>query len=515
MNNLARVGKSREAWKQKAKVRATSNRYLNRRVQTISAREAKLRTRVEDLTVKVCDREARLQAAEAQVQTLEAHIQTLEAERQAPPPAPIALADAAAIQTLSVLLVIQAVVSFRAVPRILALTRPGSWIPHFTSAINWTLRFGLATLQSVEPSAAPWVAVIDTSIDVGLSKLLVALRVPLDALQRRKSAITLADCEVIGIKIQATWNGESVAEALKTIFAKAGNPAAIVKDSGTDLARGVNVWREEAELGSVKVIEDIGHIAANALKREFANTKSFKDFLAYVKAAAGKLWQSDVAFLAPPRPRTKGRFQSITRLARWARRLQPLLGGQGRVDESTIAGRLRRLAGGLAPHRAFLERFTLACDVVERCSEILKNRGMHQANYRQVIAELERLPEASHVRQRLTRWARRHLNIQARLGIGQMPLLVSSDVIESLFGKLKIVLARNPKAEFNEIVLTVPCLCGTPTEESVARALRTVSHRDLERWVDKNVPDTQHQARVAFNRGELTAEAVPKTAHGT
>jgi len=427
-------------------------------------------------------------------------------------PPPVTLADAAQVQTLSVLLVIQAVVSFRSVPRILALTRPGAWIPHFTSVINWTLRFGLAMLEAVAPSAAPWVAVVDASIDVNFSKLLVVLRVPLDALARRGSAVTLADCEVIGIKIRSTWNGESVSETLREIFAKAGSPVAVLKDAGSDLAKGVRLWQDEAHLGSVKVIEDVGHVAANALKREFAGTKAFKRFLEYVYAAAGKLWQSDVAFLAPRRPRTKGRFQSITRLARWARRLQPLLGSAGRVAENTLAGRLRHLAGGLTPHRAFLDRFTLTCEVVECCLEILKSKGMNQASYRQVTSELERLPEASHVRQRLTRWARRQLNIQARLGVGQMPLLVSSDIIESLFGKLKVVLARNPKAEFNRIVLTVPCLCGTATEAAVAEALKNVTHRDLERWTKENVPETQQQARLAFNRGELTSESVPKTA---
>ncbi len=47
-------------------------------------------------------------------------------------------------------------------------------------------------------------------------------------------------------------------------------------------------------------------------------------------------------------------------------------------------------------------------DVAERCREILKNSGINQANYRLVAAELERLPETSHLRQRLSRVPRRH-----------------------------------------------------------------------------------------------------------
>jgi hypothetical protein len=266
-------------------------------------------------------------------------------------------------------------------------------------------------------------------------------------------------------------------------------------------------------MGEVSAIEDIGHVAANALKHAFERSTPFVKFLTYIRAARSKLWQSDIAFLTPPRLRTKGRFQNITRLAKWARQLKPLFGRQGRAPVGTIADRLRRLAGGLAQHDSFLRRFTLACEVVENCLQVLKNDGMNQSSYRRAIAELARLPRTSHVRRRLERWCRRQLSIQARLGVGQMPLLVSSDIIESLFGKFKVVLARNPRSEFNRTVLALPAMCGTLTNEDVERGLRSISHTDLLNWGREHIPQTQHQTRVAFNRGELTAYGGPKTAH--
>jgi hypothetical protein len=96
--------------------------------------------------------------------------------------------------------------------------------------------------------------------------------------------------------------------------------------------------------------------------------------------------------------------------------------------------------------------------------------------------------------------------------MGQTPLPVSSDIIESLFGKLKIILARNPKAEFNRLALVVPCLCGVGTEATVAAALRDVDHRDFQRWVRENVPATSHQARLRVGRSDLRPDWVPKTA---
>lgn len=491
MKALARVGKSRDAWKRKAIVRGNKCRYLKRQLDASRAR-------------------ARL--LQEQLRALEAERASTPATARAVSDTPVILADAAEVRTLCVLLVIQAVVSFRSVPRILMLARPDSWVPHFTSAINWTLRVGLAALQAVAPSTAPWIAVVDTSIDIGLSKLLVVLRIPLDALALRGSAIALGDCEVVGLKIRSTWTGETIAETLGEVFTKAGTPRAILKDAGRDLAKGTRLWRESSDRPEVLDIDDVGHAAARALEEEFAETKELQSFLEYVKAAAKKLWQSDVAFLSPPRPRSKGRFQSISRLARWAKRLRPLLGGPGAVDETTLAGRLRRLAGGLTPHRAFLDRFVTACDVVERCLEITKNRGLNAASYGEVCVELARLPKTNRVRQRLEQWARDQLRVQSQLGLEQTPLVVSSDIIESLFGKLKVILARNPKAEFNRLSLVVPCLCGARSAADVTAALHTVSHRDLERWELTHVPPTQRRARTSFNRGELRPDWVPKSA---
>ncbi len=89
------------------------------------------------------------------------------------------------MRVLCVLLTLNAVVSYRSVPRILELFKSKtnyavSWVPHFTSVINWTLRLGLGLLTQVQAITKPWVAIIDHSIDIGTKKALVVLRVEVD-----------------------------------------------------------------------------------------------------------------------------------------------------------------------------------------------------------------------------------------------------------------------------------------------------------------------------------------------
>lgn len=119
------------------------------------------------------------------------------------------------IRIFCILLVLKAVVSYRSVPRILNLFNNKTplslnWIPHFTSVINWTLRLGLGMLKQIQSTSKPWVAIIDNEIDIGIKKALVVLRVNIDVLSQRKKAITLEDCECIGVKVSQTVNGQTI-----------------------------------------------------------------------------------------------------------------------------------------------------------------------------------------------------------------------------------------------------------------------------------------------------------------
>lgn len=89
---------------------------------------------------------------------------------------------------------------------------------------------------------------------------------------------------------------------------------------------------------------------------------------------------------------------------------------------------------------------------------ILKNEGLNQENYDVCIQHIIKLPERSKVRIRLVTWLDQHLVIQKKFP--SLPLLVSSDIIESLFGNFKHIIERSPQADMNRTTLLIPALCG-------------------------------------------------------
>jgi hypothetical protein len=133
--------------------------------------------------------------------------------------------------------------------------------------------------------------------------------------------------------------------------------------------------------------------------------------------------------------------------------------------------------------------------------EILKNKGLNQQTFRQCRQLAEQLPEYSKVRKRLLVWLQRHLHIQCRLGISQMPLLVSSDISESLFGKFKHIIERSPQTDMNRTTLVIPALCGKIDGQVIAQALAHTAHSDAQRWEQENIPYTLRKQRRGFFNG--------------
>ena len=412
----------------------------------------------------------------------------------------IDITQAQQIRVLSVLLVLEAVVSYRSVPRILELFNLKTplelpWIPHFTSVINWSLRVGLGLLRQVCPTCEPWIAIIDYSIDIGTKKALVVLRVKTPTLLQRGGAIQLQDCECIGVKVCETVNHETVCKDLEEIFAISGAPSAIVKDCDYTLAKGVRHWSAKQEK-PVPVIDDIGHSMANALKVQFEKTPAYKAFTALVSHGAKCLRQTEFAFLTPPKLRTKGRFQSISKLGKWGEKMLDVFAVKGCAKKGSALDKLRTVFPDFLQMKGFIESFALTTTIVAEVMEILKNKGLNKVTYRQCYELSKTLPRNSKVKNRLQDWLKKHLKIQAELT--ELPLLVSSDIIESLFGNYKHIIERSPQADMNRSVLLIPALCGGRKGAIIDRALNEASQVDLERWENENIPYTIRKKRQKF-----------------
>lgn len=365
---------------------------------------------------------------------------------------------------------------------------------------------GLGLLKQVKPCAKAWLAILDHSIDIGTKKALVVLRVSMDVLSRKGSAVQLQDCECIGLRVSETVNGDSIALELSDIFTQAGTPAAIIKDCDRTLNKGVSLWQNNHNT-NIPVIDDISHVIAAALKKQFEGTESYKQFTSFIGKSAKNLRQTAFAFLAPPKLRTKGRFLSIGRLGRWGAKILEVLGCGKELQSDGILNKLRSALPGFDAIKPFICCFANTAEVVSQVMETLKNQGLNQTTHAECCRLAKKLPDDSQVKQTLLTWLEQHIRIKERTT--DFSLLISSDIIESLFGRFKHMLERNPQADMNRSALLIPVLCGSLDETTIGRALNSAKHDELEKWEQENIPYTMRRKRRAF-----FSEEKPKTGEG-
>ncbi|MDQ3233781.1 MAG: hypothetical protein M3Q07_18345, partial [Pseudobdellovibrionaceae bacterium] len=133
---------------------------------------------------------------------------------------------------------------------------------------------------------------MDMTLDIAYRKALVVLRLPLKIFLQRRGAVTLEDVSCAGVQVRQSWKSEDVAQALQEILGNEPMLKAIIKDGGTDLVKGVRLWKESGKRKDVFTISDLGHEVANALKADFKERASFKLITRKLKDNATKIFQS-------------------------------------------------------------------------------------------------------------------------------------------------------------------------------------------------------------------------------
>lgn len=386
-------------------------------------------------------------------------------------------------------------ISFRASIKILgALHVLGlgviSWVPHFTTGIEWALRVGLYCLQRAQCRRAEnWCCIADFTMQIGIKKALIVLRVPVSALKTGK-ALTLTQVEVIGISIRETWNGAQVKTFLRSLFQRCGWPSQVVSDCGPELKKGIVDTLLKAPNAAFWV-SDITHAVANALKHYYADLCLFKQFQKLCTDIRQRLQQTRLAFLLPPKARSKGRFLHISRQAEWGLRTIAYLEDKER-QQAPDAPELARSLRGLKPFKAFLTNLVRHTRGLNQVMKVVKTQGLTTDSIQACQETLGALPAGSPIRQEVSQYLQQYV---PRVESSDGPLLGASDVLESLIGKAKQRLDPNGRSEMNKSILLIPCLCGEITQELVAEALSTVQVQDVATWVSKTVGETMLSVR--------------------
>jgi hypothetical protein len=192
-------------------------------------------------------------------------------------------------------------------------------MPASTTVLNWVYRLGLAVLQHPLPRHDDWIFIIDQTIALGELKCLVVLGIPASRLAETGYCPRHRDMTVLAVEITASSTGVWVEAVLQQVVARTGEPVQIVSDGGSDLRKGIALYRQQAP--TCVATYDISHAIATALKAHWREDSTWQAFLKQASATLSRFQQTDLAFLLPPCLRTKARYMAIEAHIEWVLRV--------------------------------------------------------------------------------------------------------------------------------------------------------------------------------------------------
>jgi hypothetical protein len=368
--------------------------------------------------------------------------------------------------------------------------------PSWFAGRLWLLRLGLYKLTRPKKKADDWIWIVDHTIQIGPEKCLVILGIRLSELPCPNRCLSHEDVEPIALLPVKKSNGEVVYQQLKETAEKTGVPREIVSDKGTDLSAGIKRYCNDHH--KTCAVYDIKHKGANLLEAQLSDDYLWREFTRLSAESKRALQQTDLAHLCPPNQKTKSRYMNVDTLVTWGRKLLTFydtFNGDGSIKKQ----RFDKELGWISNFRKELKEWEELIKVLTIIESFIKKEGM----YLDCHKELEKQFESESLCDRAKEFKEELLDFikgeESKARPGER-LLGSSEVIESVFGKLKRVEQSQGKSGFTGLLLSVAAMVSTTTRDVVQKAMETVPSKKVLDWCKENIGKSlQAKRKEAFS----------------
>jgi len=451
-----------------------------------------------------------------------------------------------AVIYLGICQVVRAFTGFRGGARSLEITAEvmGGGSPSYSSIRLWTYRLGYYLLQRPIEHREDRIFITDMTVELGKSKCLLILGVSESRFRQADFCLSQHDTEVLALEIVTQAKGEDIAACLEGLSARIGVPKQIVSDQGSDIKKGIQLY--QAKHPDVTYTPDLSHKIACMVKPLLSNDEIYQRFNTQCNQTKAVIQQTELNFLKPPTQRSKARYHHIAPRIEWA---QKVLRYQQRGDFHLIDARycvadeafqfmalpssywhllapikgimfntlvefeqamsglltedvyqrhqqeLRHLAsigrqrfdeklGWLSGYASDLEKYQQMVDVIESTESQLKHEGLHNESAQRLLQKLDGIDFDERAKTLETQ-IMAYIDAQHGDAMPEQARLVSSDVIESVFGQYKQVGHSGCLQELGKMVLLLPLLVTEITADLVLQAMNSVKTSCVDEWANK------------------------------
>jgi hypothetical protein len=205
----------------------------------------------------------------------------------------------------------------------------------------------------------------------------------------------------------------------------------------------------------------------------------------------------------PPNQRAKARYRNVDILIRWG--LQTLAFLHDAPQQAKVEvdpARLGEKLGWLQAFQEPLQEWDALLRLIETTESFVRKQGLSRGGPRKLKTVLAPLMQTART-QKVGHQLLACVTAEAAQAKGRERLLGSSEVIESVFGRLKRIENAPAKSGFTGLVLCVCAMVATTTGEVIHKALETVPTKSVLSWChDQLGQSLQAKRKQAFQLGE-------------
>jgi hypothetical protein len=400
-------------------------------------------------------------------------------------------------------LVLEAGVSLRGVPRVLAVVSAAFGlsleIPDWTTSRLWLMRLGHAELTAPLEKGDDWIWLADHSVQIGNEKCLVIVGLRARDLPKPGRCLGHHDLHLVALEVSESWTQPDVERALEKAVKRTGVPRQIVNDHASDLHGGVQLFQgkhpETAESYDVK------HKCACLLKHRLVNEPRWKEFQTRIGQTRCAVQQTELGFLTPPASQPKARFMNLEPQLAWAEHVLEILHNPAPVQKWASAERIQAKLGWLEDFAEALAEWSEWQQVVNITTEFVNCRGLWRGMCRPLRQQLPRT-FAHDSSRRLAKELLRFVVREARQAKPGERLVGSTEVLESCFGKMKQLEKQQSRGGFTTLLVSFGALLADTTTKAVNAAMKGSATKDVLAWCKKHLGTTLFaQRKIAFSGG--------------
>lgn len=364
--------------------------------------------------------------------------------------------------------------------------------PSCTTIKYWSAQVGYYKLKRAKTIASDWMVLIDASIQMGEKKCVLVLGSRSASLQKIKNrALTLEDLEILSVRIVSTLNGEVIAKILTGVASAVGTIISVCSDRGSEMLRGIKLFQIISP--ETRQIGDTAHRVSNLLEATLDKSHRWKGFREQLTQARRKMQNSPIPGALPPSPRMKARYMNVDTMIKWAADMLILL-DHGISNPGLDIEELRKYLGWLFFYRDDIDYWNRLISIGVAARHVVRVEGIHTHiadSFEQAIAGVrmgvKELQFADHLTTSL-------LTLSKEVKFGER-FIGSSEILESLFGKIKYMEREQRAFGFTSLLLAAMAAVGPFDEKIVAEAMEHVKRFDIDEWAAKEIGQSVQSQR--------------------